>query len=1163
MDQLDFAALQRIREAVAQIDTTDLVGVWSAGAGEQLLFIYNAERTPDVAALPGQPITLKALADHDPSRFDGLLVGIPAIELVRPNPLTKGPRFYPLERLMADLGQQSLLHRNLYRLAQTLLAWAPGLSDDSVRHNRFQRKALQLALPYLVEEHGADELVAIAPGKALEAFIDGQQGCWLRAGDDLRLLSTLGPEDWIVALEELDWLSAAITLESGRFVPLRRAFLPTSQNTILKRTRAALAKRFSTLAAASSQAHLAAYQLMVEYWLDDEDAEDLVAIFPHIDFTRFAESGDALRVYRSLKGFANDTTAGPNWDFAALSNTTLPDVYQSYGFALIPLHRIPGLSINRAQAADLGPLLRQANHDTALAQTMLMLAHDMVESRSAETIGAPAEIVSDLAQRAWIFISLGDPWLWRHGRYGQLLDSAAAILKNALLYQAKTTDEVERDYHLALIDWYCAGEGENIEDRLRRMGEKLRAFQHKARESSRSTQARIETAQRLLEIERVVLYPDAGSQLDQGSAAGTQPALAPDTRGYLRNRAASWTHSILSPSPVFQRHWRELMHTRQKRQDEQMFEPHVDTLEGKFHEIKAALEALRRRFYAPPQELAILRFVAEREIKEVSLYLEKVARPKLRIVALNPYLERDQEIALECELTNQSRSKVSDVELVLLNPGADFELLSDRAFSFVELSPNVPQRFTYRLRVLKSDEISFHFQYGYAGLQGHEDIEIRATVRTPENIPFRLLRNPFITGDIITDPEQFYGREAEMERLLRHLASSGRTNFLLQGARRMGKSSMLEMVEQAVKQPKLRRRFNIPADWDESFDPYITVKLSFQGFNPQEDASHISNFFRELVERATKVLAPSRCEQILNDFSAQLQTSDAQRAAEKALNHLLTEQPHRRALVLLDEYDELLKPKMADLDAPLRYVVQHVPSLTWIIATTRLLVERSKYYGSPWYNVLNQVRLGCLSREAARDLIIESSKRVGVEWRGDAIVHLLDETGRHPYLLQLFCSQVIDYLSAKGQNYVYPELIADLIDEIITESTTLHVYLEPSWGGDISGVGQLIMLISEWNETPLTKDRLREEVEKYLHKHFGPQVDATALGIEQEPRVWWELAWENGLAEVVEIRNTLQLDPDSRTYGFTVPIFRRWLQHKDHTEDIWMAVRHKISAELP
>lgn len=1162
MDQLDFATLQRIREAVAQIDTTDLVGVWSAAEGERLLFIYNAERTPDAAALPGQPITLKALADHDPSGFEGLLVGISALDLLPPHPLTKGPGFYPLERLLAESGQRPLLNHNLYRLAGALLDSIPDQPGDTIRRYQVQRKALQLALPYLIDEHGADELVAIMPGEDLGAFVADRRGRWLRADDDLRPLSKLGPEDWLIALEELAWLSAAVTPESGHFVSLRRSLLRSGQHEALKRTCRALAKQFIAHSDGSAAAHLAAYQLILETWLSDEDAEDLVAIFPHIDFARFAATGDRLRVYRSAHGFATDQADRASWSLATLLTTPIPAAYQSYAFALIPLDRISGLDMGRAQVADLGPILRQADHDAALAQTMLMLANDIVTHHSAGFVRIPPAVASELAQRAWIFISLGDPWLWRHGRYGQLLASAAAVLERTLSYQVQTDDPSVRDYRQALLQWYgCVGDDATVKDRLRAMGARLRSFQYGAGVSSPSSQALIKTVENLLAIEQGVFLEVA--QTDQNKGASQGQTLAPDTRGFLRNQAASWQQPIPIPSPVFQRRWRELMQLRQERQREQQIERDVETLQTKFDSLRARLEALERRLYAPPQEIATLRFLTEREITEVTRHLEQLTKARLHIEVLNPYLEPNREITLECEAINTGRTKMLDVEMFLRPSISGFELLSTPDWSFPELTPHAPQRFTCRLRVFKADEVRFHFGYRHAESQGDEDIEIGAKVRgSDDRSPFHPFQNPFNTGDIITDPEQFYGREQEMERLLRHLASKGRTNFLLQGPRRMGKSSMLVMVEQVVRQPGLRRRFNIPADWDESLDAYTIVKLNAQGFNPQTDASHINSFFYALIDGVAERLIPERREQILNNFRSQLTISDPQRAAAKILNQMLIERPLARVLVLLDEYDELYKPILKDLDVPLRYVVQDVSALTWIIASTRLLVEHSRYYGSPWYNILNQVRLGCLPRTAARDLVIDSSQRVGVEWRGDAIVRLLDETGSHPFFLQLFCSQVIDDLNAKRQADVDAKMIADLIEETKAERTNLHSYLEPLWGGDISGVGQLIMLLTDENEEHLTKDRLREEVESYLQVNFGAQVNSHVSGIEREPRMWWERAWEDGLAEVVEIRNVLHYDRDTRSYRFAVPLFHRWLQQKGWSEDLRAIVNHKIKAEL-
>ena len=54
-------------------------------------------------------------------------------------------------------------------------------------------------------------------------------------------------------------------------------------------------------------------------WLADEDAEDLVAFFPHGEFGHFAATGEGLRIYRMISPHARDLRPGPRWALADLA----------------------------------------------------------------------------------------------------------------------------------------------------------------------------------------------------------------------------------------------------------------------------------------------------------------------------------------------------------------------------------------------------------------------------------------------------------------------------------------------------------------------------------------------------------------------------------------------------------------------------------------------------------------------------------------------------------------------------------------------------------------------------------------------------------------------------------------------------------------------------
>ena len=70
----------------------------------------------------------------------------------------------------------------------------------------------------------------------------------------------------------------------------------------------------------------------------------------------------------------------------------------------------------------------------------------------------------------------------------------------------------------------------------------------------------------------------------------------------------------------------------------------------------------------------------------------------------------------------------------------------------------------------------------------------------------------------------------------------------------------------------------------------------------------------------------------------------------------------------------------------------------------------------------------------AVQLVTVPGSKMRIEWQGEAVVHVLEQTGRRPYLVQLVCSTIIDYLNQNSISMVDFAAVTAVIDKIIREA---------------------------------------------------------------------------------------------------------------------------------
>lgn len=1177
MPYLPYHQIDEISDALGGITLENLVAVFSQAEGSGRLLVY-LDPLPEGLSQTEHVISIRDLPDQDLSHFDGPTVGFSAIDVVRHDVPTKGPGFYAIEHLFGKRRAHQALDRTRRNLAGYLVEHLAALPPEYERalHRRGVTKVLQLSLPAFLANRPIENLVAALPVDDLGRVASGEG--WRLIYHDPTHPADLDGLDipatgWIAALEEMSLFQAELNPQAEQFLELRDLLRDAGRERDLRRTCRDLALRCYARAEAEPHFLEAAMSLMAEVWLSCEDTEDLVALFPHRDFLRFAETGDGLRVYRQLSEIDPEgrARAGPKGSLKDLVRAGVPRDCGVFALSLVPLADSvwhPGM-----QWLDLGPILWKAGQSQALARTLWLVVSDWLRmpEREHPELGMQPEALIDLSTRAIVLYGLDDPWQWRQGRHALFLDSCYRSLQEALTLNARSVSKRFASYYRALIGWYrCYGaDDESIHDHLQEAARLFKDFLWKTRDARHTAflDACRANARRMAEIAEIALHSFAGLSplYPHGGKPETEITLPPaGVREALRVASARSKQPVAALSQFFDYAWQTFLALCDERRQLQSHQGDIDIWLRQSKKLAGDFERHKNQAFALPHETAILRFAYDQEIKHLNrLIREREHSAILEIELENMWLDLQAEPDLHFKITNIGRVAANDVELVLLG-GSSFELLEGtRVRAIGYLPAGASETITYPIRPLQP-EASLTLSYIYWG-QGDQKQEgsrqFRPEVRNLELLPFKPKVNRYEFGRPIQEPSDFFGRRQELSNILSLLEAGGRQNVLLRGPRRMGKTSLLYMLKSALEGPQTRRLFHVPPEWDANLDQICPVLITLQSVDLQARAA-ANQFFRALLEQIGRALKiqEAKFEEVVRRYTGRSGEVGAANAVLEGLDILLAERPGKRVVVLLDEYDEIYRPEGRDLDTGLRTVVSAEQRLTWVIASTLGLYKESKSVGSPWFNVFLIVELDRLAPSAAQDLVQVPSQGERVYWRSDAVLSLLKETGLHPAFIQLFCSKLISHLNQERTNYVLNSTITNIANQIVEEQETAHSHFEFYWS-DTSGLGKLILLIVDDSPAPLKRAEIRRQVQKRLEDYFGDRPGQRVPDAVGNPTEWRELQFKDGIDWVDKVSNAISRD-DHMRFHFTVRLFHRWLRRRLRQEHLLQEALDTITAEM-
>lgn len=316
----------------------------------------------------------------------------------------------------------------------------------------------------------------------------------------------------------------------------------------------------------------------------------------------------------------------------------------------------------------------------------------------------------------------------------------------------------------------------------------------------------------------------------------------------------------------------------------------------------------------------------------------------------------------------------------------------------IRVMPSVELPVLGRLPQVTAFSIAALLLIAAAGAIGVLFLSLRQRRRRQEALRRRF--NPYVSGDPIQSRDMFFGREEILARIVNMLHEN---SIMVHGERRIGKTSLLYRLANHLRS---------------ATDPeylFIPVYIDLEG-TPAEELFHL------LMEEVLQVLPlPAGALPALRfhevpksaysdrDFSYDM--SDLLDALSASTNKEV------RLILLLDEmdvineYDPVIQQQLRRI-----FMRTFARNLGAVVAGIQISKQWDRVE-SPWYNLFNEIELGPLDDESARQLILEPVK--GVYSYDPAAVDLIIEASQgRPYYIQQHCLEAVNSMLTAGRTRV-------------------------------------------------------------------------------------------------------------------------------------------------
>jgi len=355
-----------------------------------------------------------------------------------------------------------------------------------------------------------------------------------------------------------------------------------------------------------------------------------------------------------------------------------------------------------------------------------------------------------------------------------------------------------------------------------------------------------------------------------------------------------------------------------------------------------------------------------------------------------------------------------------------------------------------------------------------------------------LMPNPYGPG--LAEGPRFYGREIESERISILLQDGSRSAaVLLWGQKRIGKTSFVL---------RLRER---------SRGSFLPIYLDMQGLR---DGS-TTEFLHRLMSNISQALCDNR-----PNLKQEISTPQFHRLRKDPLTYFDTFMAQLQEyvqspplVVILDEFQCLcsLREELVSRSAifsRLRSLSQHQPSLHFVLSGGGLMNQLTNQCDiDSLFTITHNEKLSCLSEKAARRLIKDGLTKIGgiTELASDL---LLDQTGGHPFYLQLLCSRLYEQ-AQENKTMITQQFVSQCIQEWL--QTVNKNRFQHLWEGYDTTSGQrnklILSAVAQFGNNEVEYDRLASTLCSTISQQVLLQSleDLTDLGVLRRNQLYFAI----------------------------------------------------------
>lgn len=278
------------------------------------------------------------------------------------------------------------------------------------------------------------------------------------------------------------------------------------------------------------------------------------------------------------------------------------------------------------------------------------------------------------------------------------------------------------------------------------------------------------------------------------------------------------------------------------------------------------------------------------------------------------------------------------------------------------------------------------------------------------------ISNPYIIGTPIREKDKFYGRR-EIFYFIESQLNQKSKIILLQGQRRIGKTSVLEQVSNFV-----------------DLDNFVFIQLSLE----YKNSIDIGNFLEELAIEIT--------DYITNNFEIEENSISCNKSSEdpntlKWFEQIFLPEVYetlggKNVVLMLDEFDSLDNINQNTENNFYKYlkkIVERDKKLFIMPVIGKNIEDLSEHFQNYFRQVASE-KIGLLETADAKKLIIEPTEKL--KYQDAAIETILKLSANHPCFTQVLCFTLFNSARARDIWEVTSQDVESIVEKAITHCQT-------------------------------------------------------------------------------------------------------------------------------